>query len=130
MNTRLSYIETSDLSLCAALLALGIPFNEETPYIKTKTTYGEKYRFFLQEISVCGKYDTQKMINAWYDDDFHKSNSEHPFAYIKCAFKNREGLLDKVNKDSSLVIIERNGKLVIISENASKELQEKIFSEL
>jgi hypothetical protein len=130
MNTRFSYIETSDLALVSALLALGIPLSEETPFIKVTTTYGKNYKFFLQESSACGTYNTQHIINAWHDKDFANSNPEHPLAYIKCAYQNKEALLDVVKQSHDLVVMERNGKLIIISENASKELQEKIFREI
>lgn len=127
---RESYIEIQDLALCAALLAMGIPFCEKTPFVKIKTQHSEYYKFFMDSKSLCGQYNTLELIANWNDTKFHEDNPEHPFAYIKCAFKNREGLLDKVNQSCELIVIERNGKLAIISKNASKELQDRIFSQL
>ncbi len=130
MRTRDSFIETNDLALASALLALGIPFHDETPFIKTRSTRGEQFTFFFQEVSNCGNFKTLQMIAAWNDQDFHLNNPEHPLSYIRCAYKNKEGLLDKVNQNLDLVVIEKNGKMVIISKNASKDLQEKVFSQL
>jgi hypothetical protein len=127
---RTAYIETNDLSLAAGLLALGIPPHDELPFVKTKTSSGEQYRFLFQETSICGKYDCNRMMQEWNNDNFHVENPDHPFAYIKCAFKNRNGLLDVVKQANELIIIEKNGKLAIISKNASEELQQKIFSQL
>lgn len=127
---RHSYFETNDLSLAAALAAVGIPFSEETPFVKTKTVNGETYKFFFQEGSPCGTYRTGFLVGAWNDEQFHLNNPEHPFAYIKCAFNNRNGLLDVVKKSQDLVVIERNGKIAIISKNASDDLKEKIFSQM
>lgn len=125
-----AYIEIQDISLVAALLAVGIPFIEDTPYLKIRTGNDNfQYKFFLQEGSICGCYDTQKLVRGWNDPQFHIDNPEHPFAYLKCAFMNREGLLDKVKQDLGMVVIEKQGKLAVISKNASPDLQQKIFSQ-
>lgn len=119
------------MSLAAALLAIGIPFDEATPFITTKKLDGSSETlFFFKETSMCGQYSTLQMINAWTDNDFHINNPEHPFAYIACAFKNRDGLLDKVKQSADMVVIEKNGKLAVISKNASEDTQHKVFSQL
>jgi hypothetical protein len=126
-----SYIKVQNLSLAAALLSIGIPFDEATPFITTKKFDGaSETLFFFQENSICGQYSTMAMINAWNDNEFHIKNPEHPFAYIACAFKNRDGLLDKVKQSAEMVVIEKNGKLAVISKAASIETQTKIFSQL
>ena len=126
-----SYIKVQNLSLAAALLAIGIPFDEATPFITTKKLDGaSETLFFFGETSMCGNYSTMQMINAWNDPQFHIMYPEHPFAYIACAFKNRDGLLDKVKQSADMVVIEKNGKLAVISKAASVETQTKIFSQL
>jgi hypothetical protein len=127
---RESFYETNDLAMAAALAALGIPFKDKEPFIKVRTARGEQYQFFFEKVSACGKFKTNDLMRAWNDDKFHDKNPEHPFAYIKCAFKNRDGLLDVVKKSVGMVMIEKNGKIAIISENASKELKDKIFSQI
>jgi hypothetical protein len=126
-----SYIKVQNLSLAAALLAIGIPFDESTPFMTTKKLDGaSETLFFFGESSMCGQYNTLAMINAWNDPEFHIKNPEHPWAYISCAFKNRDGLLDKVKQSADMVVIEKNGKLAVISKNASAETQAKVFSQL
>lgn len=121
---------TNNLALAAALLSVGIPFGE-TPFTLTKSNKGgDNYTFFFGEKSECGKYSTDELMKAWYDDAWHVENPEHPFAYVKCAFQNRERLLDKVNQGAPLIVIEKNGKLAILSSNTSEETQEKIFRRL
>jgi hypothetical protein len=123
-------IQTTNLSLAAALAAVGIEF-DKVPFTKSKSFRGgDQFTFFFKERSICGAYDTKELLAAWDDDKWHIKNPEHPFAYIKCAFSNRERLLDKVNQASPLVVIEKGGKLAIISANASEAFQEKIFSQL
>jgi len=125
-----AYIETKNLSLAAALLTLGIPFSDETPFIKTKSIKGDQYTFFFQDISACGDYKTNEMIQAWDNPTFHEEYPEHPFSYISSAFKNRERLLDKVNQSIEMVVIEKNGKYAVLSKNASEALKAEIFSKL
>lgn len=126
-----AYIPVGDISLAAALLAVGIPLNEETPCYALKQPGGNThYQFLFQEYSLCENYKTLTLINAWENDSWHISNPEHSFAYIKCAFKNKESLLDKVKQGSELVMIEKNGKIAVLSKNASKDLQDKIFGEM
>lgn len=128
MNT--DYLQTDQLSLAAALLAVGIPLFEGTPFVKTRTEKGPKYTFLFQSTSACGAFKTGELMRAWEDVDWHLSNGEHPFAYIKCAFTNRERLLDKVNQGTELVMIEKNGKMALISKGASEALQTSILSQL
>jgi hypothetical protein len=131
MINRTAYIETNNINLASSLLTLGIPFNEETQYIKTKSEKGEQFRFFFQEVSNCGKFKTGEMMNAWYDESFPINNPEHPFAYLICDYKNRNGLLDLVKQPNhEVIIVEKNGKIAVISKNASEELQHQIFSQL
>jgi hypothetical protein len=127
--TRESYIEINDLALVSVLLALGIPFCDE-PFIKVKTVRGEQYKFFLKEESTCGMYKTLEMMRAWSDENFHVQNPEHPLAYMKCAYTNRNGLLDVVNQSSELVVIEKNGKKAVLSKNASEETKKAILSQI
>lgn len=123
-------VNTSDLALAAALLAIGIPF-ASTPFASFRTVKGgDQYVFLFAPESKCGNYSTAELINAWEDEAWHIKNPEHPFAYIKCGFSNRSGLLDKVKSAAPLVIVEKHGKLAILSAGASPEFQTAIFSRL
>lgn len=121
---------TQSLAVAAALASVGIPFNSEIPFIKSRTTKGETYTFFFTDASACGKYRTGDLMKAWENPAFHEDYPEHPLSFIRCAFANREALLDKTKQDAALVVIEKGGKLAILSENASPELQTKVFAKL
>lgn len=128
---REQYTTTNDISLASALLALGIPPLKEQPYFKTKNSKGnDQYMFQFQMVSDCGLYKTQDMISAWYDSEFHLKNPEHAFSYIKCAFSNREGILDLINKDPGMVMIKQHGKIAIVSKNASEATKDLIINAL
>lgn len=131
MNNRYAYFSTQDISLAAALLALGIPPSPEQAFTvhRSLTTDNKIYTFYFEEVSNCGKFKTGEMIKMWEDPLLHE-NSEHVMGYMKCLIKNREFLLDVVKQSAEMVTIERNGKLCVISKNASKEFAEKLFAEL
>ena len=130
MRTIKQIVTTPDLNLTAALLAMGVPFDDELPYIESKSTKGNFHSFILRDQTTCGQYLTKDLIQHWNDPSFVQNNPEHPFAYIKAAFENRTGLLDLVKKSVPFIVIEKNGKYGVISENADKELQDKIIKGL
>lgn len=127
-----AFIQINNLALASALMTIGIPFDPQTPLVKTRRqgpdgkSY-EQYTFQFQTQSICGQYQTSTLIEAWHNPTFNEEFPEHPFAYLKCGFENREFLLDRVKQSVALVIIEKNGKHLAISENASKELMEGTF---
>lgn len=125
-----SYIETKNLSLAAALITLGVPLSDETPFVKIKSVQGEQYTFYFEDVTACGQYRTIDLIKAWDNATFQEDEPEHPFAYISCAFKNREKLLDTVKQAIALVLIQKNGKGALVSENSSEALRSNLFSKL
>ena len=58
--------------------------------------------------------DPPSTLPAWNDDDWHHANPDHPFAYIKCALKNRERLVDKVKQNVPLACVKRRGKIPLL----------------
>ena len=124
---------TNDLALAAALAAVGIPLfkhdDNSPPYVKLVTAKGNSFTFFFEEENADGE-KTQDYIRAWYEDDYIDKNQDNPFSYIKAAFKNRETLLDVINKSSSLVVMEKGNKFALISSDAPEDIKQKVFSRL
>ena len=121
---------TTDLALAAALAAMGIPFHE-VPFVCSKNAKGqETYIFIFEPASPCGKYPAPELIRAWADEKWQAENPEHPFCFIRAAFRNRESLLDAVKQGAPLVMIPQAGKIAILPANASPSLQTAIFSQL
>jgi hypothetical protein len=128
-------IQITDINLVSALLTMGISPEVEAPITKVKRfdrdgNPFEHCTFNFQGESMCGQYKTTDLIHAWNNPNFNDEFPEHPFAYIRCAFNNREFALDKVKQAIPLIIIEKNGKHVAISENASKQLKEETFRKI
>ena len=129
MSIHLTKLETTNTQLAAALSAVGIPLRKETP-VRLITGDRDQHAFFFEEISPCGLYKTEELIRAWNDKDWHERNPEHPFAYLKVAFQNHARLTDYVKSGVRIAAITRGHKIAFVSLNASKALQDKVFSEL
>lgn len=130
MNDRTAYYTTTDTNLAASLLALGIPAAKE-PFTKHRSINSDKsiFTFYFEDVSLCGKYKTGECIKMWGDPEQYL-DSHHPLAFMKCLILNRNGLLDVINQAVEMVTIESNGKIAVISKNASQDLRNSIFSQL
>jgi hypothetical protein len=130
MREQISYYQTNDINLASALLALGIPPAPE-PFTKHRSIKSDNiiYTFYFQEVSNCGNYKTGEMIKMWDDAELYE-NSDHPLAYMRCLIHNREGLLDVINKAVEMIVVQKNGKIAVISKNASDDLKKQIISQL
>ena len=84
------------LRLVGALTAIGVPLDDDCPYLETRELVeGAERRLVtwtLKAKSICGQHDARKLIEAWHDPVWTTQNAEHPFAYITTAFRNA-GLL-------------------------------------
>lgn len=105
------YCWTRSTNLASALIAMGIEPHTQ-PFQHMERDDGSKFTSWqFKSKSECGKWDTLKLINAWRDgEEWVKENEEHPFAYLVCAFKNREMLMDILNEATPTVTIKRDGK--------------------
>lgn len=127
----LNPLETTNTNLAAALCAVGIPLRKEAPVrLMTVTGKGESHCFFFQEKSPCGDYVTSDLIKAWDDKEWHMRNPEHPFAYLKVAFENKERLTDYIKKGTRIATVQKGSKIGFLSLNASDADQKRFFTEL
>ena len=127
--SHLSSTATSNTCLAAALTAVGIPFAER-PFARVVGDGGERLVWFFEPQSADGKFQTRDLIAAWNDEAWHLANPEHPFAYIKCAMKNRERLVDKVKQNVPLACVKRRGKIALLPLNASPRTEELFLRHL
>ena len=129
--SHLSSTATSNTGLAAALTAVGIPLAER-PFARVvgDGTKSERLIWFFEPQSTDGQFQTKELINAWNDEGWHLANPEHPFAYIKCALKNRERLVDKVKQDAPLACVKRRGKIALLPLNASPRTEDLFLRNL
>lgn len=124
-QTAVTFFSTSDLALAAALFSLGIPMTEEP--VKTSNEDGIVYTFYVGGESEDGKYNTMEMVAAWVNPVWHDENPDHPLAYMKSAFENRNILLDIVKQCKHYVQVISKGKIKMIPYAASKEEVKKLL---
>lgn len=127
----LGALETTNTELAAALGAVGIPLRPGAEGIKLIAgDRGDRHCFFFQAQSACGLYQTNELIKAWNDDEWHRKHPEHPFAYIKMAFRSKSRLTDYVKKGVPTYVCQQGTKFAFLSLNASDALQKQVFAEL
>jgi hypothetical protein len=129
--SHLSSTATSNTCLAAALTAVGIQLAAK-PFIRVvgDGISGERIVWFFDPQSQDGRFQTRELIAAWHDDAWHLANPEHPFAYIKCALRNRELLVDKVKQDVPLACVMRRGKIALIPLNAPAKVEDFFLRQL
>jgi hypothetical protein len=130
-TVHVSSTSTSNTCLAAALTACGIPLATK-PFIQVvgDGIKGERTVWFFEPVSLCGKYKTGELIEAWNNETWHIANPEHPFAYIKCALLNRERLVDKVKQNIPMACIRRRGKILFLPLNATPRTEDFFLSKL
>lgn len=122
--------------LAAALTALGIPldphvgaqhFREKVAPSNIKDTTV----WTFAERSACGKYDSAEMVRCWHDEAWMKANPEHPLAYLRAAFRNRDKLLDYICDVQGPLAVKRRGeRAVVISKHTTAEARERLLKRL
>ena len=129
--SHLSSTATSNTCLAAALSTVGVMLAEK-PFARVvgDGIRGERVVWFFEPQSRCGKFKTKDLIAAWNDEAWHLANPEHPFAYMKCALKNREALVDKVKRDVPLACLSRRGKIALLPLDASPATEDFFLRQL
>src|SRR5688572_27630318 len=100
----------SDITrLVAALVALGIPLDQECGYLETRELVDGREQsvitWTLKARSDCGRYDTRRIIAAWSDEAWLKHYCEHPLAYLKAALGNFEVIRAQMKRQAPLALI-------------------------
>ena len=126
---------TSDVTrMIAALAALGILLDEDCPYQDTREMVaGAEQRvitWVLKARSECARFNTHEMIVAWNDPDFAAKQPEHPFGYIKAAFKNYSRALEFVEGQIPLALLRKGRRMALIPMDASVERRDELIAAL
>lgn len=114
--------------MVAALVTLGIPLDEDVGVQVFKQGGKETILWTLKEKSLCGKYATQAMTEAWRDPAWHLANPEHPFAYIKTAFQNHTRLVEHIKTQERIVMKRRGKKIGLVTTSTAPAVKDKIIS--
>ena len=122
------------LRLVGALTALGIPLDDDCPYLETRELIENTERrlvtWTLKARSVCGQYEARKLIEAWHDPVWTTQNAEHPFAYIKTAFQNAALLDAEVARLAPVAIIRKGRRFALVPFDATPERRQELVTAL
>jgi hypothetical protein len=103
---------------------MGIEFHTQ-PFQYIEKEDGSRYcQWQFQPKSKDGRFNTKELMDAWFDEDWHDNNSEHPFAYCISALRNREFLLDVLKDRNPTVVIKHDGKTWYVPKNG--EVHQKL----
>jgi len=118
-------LQTDDIELAASLLSCGIPLWKTFPIERHPDS---RISFFFQPHSPCGLFNTRELMVAWQDHTWHERHSEHPLAYLWCAFENRRRLLREIKFKNPTISLIRAGYPQFLTMNSDPKV-EKTFME-
>jgi hypothetical protein len=118
-------VETDDLDLAMALLALGI---SPAPGHSWRR---ETRRFRFMAADPLARFAAAPLSIAWQSPDWWQSNPEHPLAYISCAAANKRWLLDQIRGTAPIAVMKGpTGHPAFLSTAAGDDAQRKFFRAL
>jgi len=124
-------LSTANTDLAAALTALGIPLNRYRKHERLTGDLrgGDKFVWYFEEGSKCGKYKTTDMMGAWHEEGWEDKpqNAEHPFAYLKCFANNKFKLVGLTKTGSPLGVIAGKFHTALISLDMPQSQQDKVL---
>ena len=78
---------TKDVRLFSAVVAMGIPYEEQVGAVQ-----GKDRVWLFGEVSDCGKWKLKDLLSWWGQRDFHTKNPRHPFSVVKACMASGVGL--------------------------------------
>ena len=119
--------QTINLKAAVALATLGFKPNIPPVTRIVRQDGKESTVFWFDGINDKGQ-EASEVYRAMTKDgeDLEKRDPENPINYIRSALANRDVLVELIRNTPRIVEIERNGKKIAISENASMETKKSI----
>ena len=119
--------QTINLKAAVALATLGFKPNNPPVTRIIRQDGKESTVFWFDGISDKGQ-DASEVYRSMTKDgeDLEKKDPENPINYIRAALANRDVLVDLIRNTPRIVEVERNGKKIAISENASIETKKEM----
>lgn len=124
--------QTDNLDLASSLLAMGVaPWPPNSPNwiqeVQDPLT-GPRVICHFGQATLDGKTDTGRLLRAWNDPEFIRRHPEHPFAYLKAAFRHRSALQRLIKSRAPFLIVREGNALAAIPATATAVQQDKILA--
>ena len=125
MSQIIQLFSTQNLKVASALTAMGFQFENETaPVTRVLRPSGQESTVFWFHAQHPETGEQAEQVSRWMTteaDSFAEKNPEHPVAYMRAVLANRDELVGVIKSTPRQVLIERNGRTISISENATPE---------
>ena len=79
---------------------------------------------------VCDTVDFTEFKRRWMDENWMRTNRDHPMAFLKMYRENETKIRDWIKRQKPAVLIEKNGKTAIIPADCPEAQKNKILAEL
>ena len=119
--------QTINLKAAVALATLGFKVNNPPVTRIVRQDGKESTVFWFDCINDKGQ-DASEVYRAMTKEgeELERKDPENPVNYIRAALANRDVLVDLIRNTPRIVEVERNGKKIAISENASVETKKSM----
>ena len=113
------FVQTRDTKKAASIVSMGVrPFAPRpVQKIRDIENHKEYIIWAFEEKSHCGRWKTIDLLKWYNDDEWFLQNEEHPYAYAIASLKNRESLLDIINRMRGTLRFNKGGQLWYIPED-------------
>lgn len=102
--------ESADLSIAAAVTAVGCGLDPARAPQVFSGGRGPSVVFYFSEVSDCGRFRAEDLLRLWADEVFFAGQPAHPWSYLKRALENRARLLKFVKDgEPSVEVYEGTG---------------------
>ena len=125
MSQIIQLFSTQNLKVASVLCAMGFQFESDSaPVTRVLRQSGQESTVFWFKAQHPETGEQAEQIARWMTteaDTFAAKNPEHPVAYMRAVLANRDELVVVIKSTPRQVLIERNGRTISISENATPE---------
>ena len=116
------FVYTANLKAATALATLGFGLKYPQPVTRTVRTDGkESTVFWFNSINDRGERAEDVIIGMTKGgDDLERKDPEHIVNYLRAYAANRDALVDIIRQTPRRIIVETNGKRILVREDATE----------
>lgn len=121
INTKEEYVYTANLKAATALATLGFALKNPQPVTRTVRTDGkESTVFWFDSTNAKGDRAEEVIVGMTKGgDELEAKDPEHIVNYLRAYAANRDALVDIIRQTPRRIIVETNGKRILVREDAT-----------
>ena len=132
IKTQEEFVYTANLKAATALATLGFGLKYPFPVTRTVRTDGkESTVFWFNSANDRGERAEDVIIGMTKGgDDLERNDPEHIVNYLRAYAANRDALVDIIRQTPRRIIVETNGKRILVREDATDAERREIAKHL